>query len=358
MKTISLLDYVRVEICKKYNIDKDILRFLKITSKTNRGIITLFLFEGSKSNPSFFVKASNRTNSKEFIRNEFVALDKLSKVSSIVPISVSFFERGSFSVLITEFIKGKCLAKLRIGTKPIKPSLLGKDLCEINEKLFETKICYGIEGCSPLTALCKDIKRRCLTSFGKDDWLVQGLNKIDEIFSHFLQTKMGIYFNHGDFAIGHLITDGIAIKGIVDWEYFGKIKLPFFDIFYCYITYYLSIIDPAMNISKLDKINPIFLDFRKNIEKTFGVHLKKYFRMHKVPCNLIYLFFFYSIAESLLRVKTIIGVPKDDPRGKFLNSFFANNLNFFLEFIYPQLRTEDGICKNIQKEAKYYAERA
>lgn len=330
MRLNSLLDHIKEEIAGKYDIGRDSLQFLKINNGTNRGSITLLLFKDGRRSPSFFVKASNRANTKDFINNESVALRKLSGISDKVPNPVSFFEHGPFSILITEFIEGRSLHDMRIGAKPVTARVLDRDLTEINKELFKIKTGCGVYARRPLAELLDDIKTRYGAVYGGGDLMISYLKKIDGIFASQLNMDLDLYVNHGDFAIGHLITDGKGIKGIVDWEYFGKIVLPFFDINYCCLTYFFYIINPTMEPAKFESIHPVFFDLSRDLQKTFYTGLKEYFELYHVPYALIPLFFFYSIAESLLRVKTIIGVPDDDPRPKALRSFCIDNIEHFL----------------------------
>jgi len=336
MISFSLFEHVKREIGKKCNIVEELLRFLKITSGESRGIITLFIFEGKKNTPSFFAKVSNRANSKGFIKNEYEALEKLTKCSDVIPKPVAFFEHGAFSVSITEFIHGRCLGNLRSGTGAITPAILGRDLGEINKTLFNLKKCYGSEKRVRLATVLGDIKERYQAVFSEDVQLVHRLNRIDEDFADLMQTEVDLYFNHGDFAIGHLITNGNGIKGIVDWEYFGKIKLPCFDVFYCYIVYYLVLSNPSMNCLSINNTDALFLDFSGDIKNTMNVHLRAYLELYNISDKLIYLLFFYSLVELFLRIKTIIGISEGDTRVEFLKEFFTANMDYYIDAVRPQ----------------------
>ena len=216
------------------NYAKEFLFIMKNTSETH---ITLLVFIKLYQHPFLVVTYSLRERFNKIVEKEYGIIQYIRgllpedmRQSLPRPILLDYVEKRA--VLIKGFIKGKKLeAQLNKKKLFLITNQVTKWLLEFHRIFAKNEVLFGKKRLNDLLYFpLKQFSTKNKFNIPKDfyAWIEK---KVEKFENHSVQMSP----QHGDFWYGNIVLSNTRL-GIYDWEFFGEVNLPLFDLFHFLTT--------------------------------------------------------------------------------------------------------------------------
>lgn len=231
-QTTSLTRLIKRAICKVGHANFS-NKFFLIVNNTSETHITFLVFIGLYRNPSLVVTHSLRKGFNKIFEKEYINIQRIRhllpdnmKQSIPIPISLDYSEKRA--VCIKSFIKGR-----KLGNKLSKREILSitdhvaEWLLEFHKIFAEKKVLFEKKRLNDL--LYSPLKQ--FSTKNKFDIPINFYAWIEKKVEKFENHSVQMSPQHGDFWYGNTVLSNNRL-GIYDWEFFGEVNLPLFDLFH------------------------------------------------------------------------------------------------------------------------------
>lgn len=262
------------------------------------GSILLFLFDLNSNTPFAVLKLSR---SRSILAREYENLRAIHKICPRLAAAPLFFDgTGEFHVLCTEPLDANRLSGYGAQTRKLK--LISTQLATLHELLRSQ---------SSTTIFSAEDYLRPFSGLYDSELPVNIADYYNETASEHARTieefAVAQIPQHGDLYFDNILTKGRRVY-FLDWEDFGEVKLPGFDLFSLVFDVFRL---QDKNVSVMEKAIDFVAD--STVE---------YFRKLGIPADTVYALMSYTLVQQYYRSWTL---------GRTSKGAFAHRLVFLAE---------------------------